>query len=413
MVKEAQCRAAFLLSRGCSMSEQAVSTSPGVQTADELIARAEELVPVLAERAARAEEERRVPDESVRDLIDAGLIRVATPAAYGGHGVDVDTLFEVGWRLAQGCGATGWFYTVTQSHNWMMGMASKEAQDEYFQSPDVICSSAYAPSGKTESAKGGWLISGRWPFSSGVDHAEWAFLGAIDPDSRRPVYLLVPRSDFGVLDDWYPAGLKGTGSKSVVIDKPVFVPEHRAIWPGSTNLEARDLHDRASYALPQAQILPTVLATPLIGLAQGAVEEYTRLTKTRVFQLGPHRKAAAETAGPHFRITESAAEADAAVAMFRADLRELLEFGARGETLSDIDRARYRRNHCYTAKLAVSAVNRLYDAAGASAILTPSPLARIHRDVNAGSHQLALQWDNVSELYGRIRLGMEPPAGLW
>ncbi|MFJ9900901.1 acyl-CoA dehydrogenase family protein [Streptomyces sp. NPDC091280] len=395
------------------MPEQTVVTRPETLTAEELIARAEELVPVLAERAARTEEERRVLDETVRDLVDAGLIRVATPGTYGGHGVDIDTLFEVGWRLGKGCGATAWFYTVTQSHNWMMGMATKEAQDEYFQSPDVISSSAYAPTGKAESAEGSWLISGRWPFSSGVDHAEWVFLGAIDPASKRLVYLQVPRSDITILDDWHPAGLRGTGSKSVVIDDPVFVPEYRAIWPGPVNPEARDRHGRASYGVPLRQVMPFVLATPLIGLAQGAVEVYTQRTKNRVVKLGSSQKSAAESPGPQFRIAESAAEADAAVAILRADLRELIEFGARDEPMSDIDRARYRRNHCYTTKLAVNAVNRIYDAAGANAILDPSPLARIHRDVNAGSHQVALLWDDIAELYGRVRLGVEPSAAMW
>ncbi|MFJ9900924.1 acyl-CoA dehydrogenase family protein [Streptomyces sp. NPDC091280] len=382
-----------------------------VSVSDKLIARAEELVPILAERAARTEELRRVPDESVRDLIDAELIRVATPQTYGGHAVDIDTLFEVGWRLAQGCGATGWFYTVTQSHNWIIGTATEEAQNEYFASPDVISSSAFAPTGKTERVSDGWLISGRWPFSSGVDHAEWVYLGALDKEVKRLAYLLVPRADIRIEDDWYPAGLRGTGSKSVVIDEPVFVPEHRTLWPGPAAPEARDRHGRASYGAPQSQIMPFVLAAPLIGIAQGALDEFTERTRNRTVM--PGRPSAAEGTAAQIRLAQSSAEADAAVALLRADLRDLIAFGAAGKPLTDLERARFRRNHGYTAQLAVSAVDRLYSASGARAILNPSRISRMHRDVNAGSHQLALTWDSIAELYGRVRLGVKPSMEVW
>ncbi|MFD3581039.1 acyl-CoA dehydrogenase family protein [Streptomyces sp. NPDC058683] len=395
------------------LSEPTSSGRGGAEAAPtpaELVARAEELVPVLAERAARTEEQRRVPDETVRDLVDAGLIRIATPQTYGGHGVDIDTLFEVGWRLAQGCGATGWFYSVTQSHNWLMGTASKEVQDEYFASPDVISSSAFAPTGKTEQVRDGWQISGRWPFSSGVDHAEWVWLGAMDIPRKRQAYLLVPRSEIKIVDDWYPAGLRGTGSKSVVIEESVFVPEYRVFYPGPAHPEARDRHGRASYAMPQSQVMPIWLSTPLVGMAQGAIKEFARRTPERRL---PGGRSHADLPGPQLRLAESAAEADAAMALLRTDLRDLIEFGAAGKQLTDEERARFRRNHCYTAKLAVSAVNRLYDASGANAILDPSPISRIHRDVNAGSHQIAVAWDNIAELYGRVLLGVEPNMAMW
>jgi len=383
-------------------------------TAAELIARADALVSVVAERAAETEELRRVPDETVSDLVGAGLIRAANPEGRGGHGVEFDTVLEIGWRLAQGCGATGWFYTVTQSHNWLLGTASEAAQEEYFASPDVISSSAFAPTGKAEPVDGGWMLSGRWPFSSGVDHADWALLGAIVPTFGGPAYMIVPRSDYTILDDWFVAGLRGTGSKSVVIEEPVFVPEHRgALLSAPARPEWKERHGRASYGVRQSQIMPWFLAAPLVGIAQGAVTEYAERTKKRVFQRGPHRASAAESPGPQFRLAESAAEADAALTIMRSDLREILALGAGDDPLSDMDRARFRRNHCYAAKLSARAVNRMFDAAGANALLAPSALARMHRDVNAGSHQIALQWDDVAELYGKVRLGVDPPMAMW
>jgi 3-hydroxy-9,10-secoandrosta-1,3,5(10)-triene-9,17-dione monooxygenase len=385
-----------------------VEAPDGRPSAGELIARAEALMPVLAERAAKTEELRRIPDETVGDLVDAGLIRVANPDRYGGHGVDIDTLFEIGWRLAQACGSTGWFYSVTQSHNWVMGVASEAAQEEYFKSPDVISSSAFAPTGAAERVEDGWSISGRWPFSSGVDHAEWVLLGAADAESKTAYSLMVPRADVRIVDDWFASGLKGTGSKSVVIDKPVFVPQHRELqMNGPPRPEWRDRHERSSYGVPYFEVLPYAITTPLAGIAQGAVSEYVNRTKNRVIQRGPHRRGAAESPGPQFRVAESAAEAEAALVILRGDLRELIGRGATGDPLGPLDLARIARNRCYAAKLSVSAVNRVFDAAGANALLGPSPLARMHRDVNAGSHQPAVQWDEAAGRYGRVRLGVE------
>lgn len=392
------------------MAERAAPASGRAPTADELIGRAQELVPVLAERAARTEELRRLPDETVRDLIDAGLIRVANPERYGGYGLDVDTMFDIGWRLAQGCGATGWCYTVMQVHNWQMGVASEAAQEEYFASPDVLSSSSFGPTGTVERVEGGWRISGRWPFSSGVDHAAWVLLGGLDEQMGGEFLLLVPRSDVGILDDWFASGLKGTGSKSVVIDDPVFVPEHRGFsMTGSHEGPWRHRHRRGSYGIPMRSIVSFCLATPVVGIAQGAVDEFTAHTRTRMSR----GRRAVDAVGLHYRIAESAADAEVAARILRADLCEQIARGASGDTLSDLDRARYRRNHAYVTRLAVAAVNRLFDAAGAHGLLDPSPLARMHRDVNAGSHQMALTWDDYAELYGRVRLGLDPSPVFW
>ncbi|MFF2514400.1 acyl-CoA dehydrogenase family protein [Streptomyces sp. NPDC058086] len=382
-------------------------------TEAELIRRTEELLPVIAERAAKTEDVRRVPDETVRDLRDAGLIRVSNPTRYGGYGLDIDTTFEIGWRLGQACGATSWFYTVSQSHNWWMGTASEAAQEEYFASPDVISSSAYAPTGQTKRVDDGWWISGRWPYSSGVDHADWVMLGALDLESKSLYALMVPRADVTIDDDWHVSGLKGTGSKTIVIDEPVFVPRHRDMKAGGPpDLKWRDKHERGSYGVPQFEVMPAVLATPLIGIAQGAVTEFVDRTQKRVIKRGPNSVSMAEDPGGQFRVAESAAESDAALNIIRTDLRELIAHGAAGEALTPLDRARIWRNQCYAAKLSVSAVNRLFDASGAGALFASSALARMHRDVNAGSHQAAVQWDASAARYGKVRLGVESPE-LW
>jgi 3-hydroxy-9,10-secoandrosta-1,3,5(10)-triene-9,17-dione monooxygenase len=378
-------------------------------TKDEAIARAGELVPVLAERAAAAEELRRIPDETIGDLKAAGLLRLAKPERFGGPGLDFDAAWEVGQRLAQGCGSTGWVYIVSAIHDYQAGLAPLAAQEEYFLDPDMMTSSAFAPTGTLTPADGGWTLQGNWPFSSGADHASWFLLGGIVPGTGY-VLSCVPPSEAEIVDDWHVSGLRATGSKTIRLSEPVFIPEHRWIPPiGDGDLEMRDHHRRPSYGAPLSSIESFSLCAPLVGIAQAAVDAFAEQAQRRRAPTG----AVHELATTQVRLAESAAEVDAAATLARARMAEHAERGAAGETFTLEDRARYRRTHAYIAKLCVSAVNRLFDAAGGNALYDRNPMQRFHRDVNAGAHQVALSWDDNAVLYGRVKMGIEPIGLLW
>jgi alkylation response protein AidB-like acyl-CoA dehydrogenase len=390
---------------GMSIDSQAV---PEIATRDELLRRAAALVPVLAERAQQAEQLRRIPDETVADLTSAGLLRIANPDRYGGHRLDYDTVVEVGAELGRGCGSTAWCYMVWSSHNWILGMYPAQAQEDYFgSSPDVLSSSAFAPIGRVDVTEGGYLLSGRWDFSSGSDAAQWAVLGAVEPQ-QGPGLFLVPRSDYEIVDTWFVSGLRGTGSKDVVIDEPRFVPAHRFLGygaMGAAQTPGRPLHDRATYKVAAFPVLSFTLAAPLLGIAQGALDAFEVAIKTR---FSPTGQSLAAQQNMHIRIGEAAAELSAARALMRQDLAELVHRGRHGDTLTMLDRTRIRRDHAYIARLAVQATNRLFEVAGGHALFDGSALQRAHRDVHAGSHQVALTWDTYAEQYGRVRLGLEP-----
>jgi 3-hydroxy-9,10-secoandrosta-1,3,5(10)-triene-9,17-dione monooxygenase len=377
---------------------------------DELVRRAAQLVPRLAERALQTERLRRIPEESVRDLVDAGLLRIATPDRFGGYGLDYDAALEVGAELSRGCGSTGWCYMVWSSHNWLLGHYAEQAQEEYFAATaDVLSSSAFnAGQGHAELADGGYLLSGQWSFSSGCDEGTWALLAAVTPD-QGPGLFLVPRADYAIEDTWFVSGLQGTGSKDVVMATPTFVPRHRFLSyqaMGTVQTPGRPLHNRASYRLPVFSIMPFTLAAPLLGIAQGAVAGFEERTRTRIAQLSG--LPVANAVGVQLRLAESSAEVDCARLLMRHDLDEMLALGAREEPVEMGTRLRYRRDHAYIAKLAVQSVNRLFDASGGNALFESSAIQRAHRDVHAGSHQAALTWDTYAEQYGRGRLGLEP-----
>lgn len=379
-------------------------------TRDELQSLAAGLVPRLAERAPQAERLRRIPDETVADLIDTGLLRIANPDRYGGSGHDYDAVLQVGAELGRGCGSSAWCYTVWSSHNWMVGMYPEQAQEEYFRAgPDVLASSAFnAAQGRAELVDGGYMLSGHWDFSSGSDAGSWALLAAPTPD-QGPGLFLVPRSDYRIEDTWFVSGLKGTGSKDVVIEPPVFVPRHRFLSyqaMGTVETPGRLIHDRPSYRLPVFSIMPFTLAAPLIGIAAGAIETFE--ARMRGLAASPTNGRAANLVSYELRLAESTAEVDCARALMRQDLDEMLDRAARGEPTEMETRLRYRRDHAYVATLAVRATNRVFEASGGHALFDSAPVQRAHRDVNAGSHQVALSWDVYAEQYARVRIGLEP-----
>jgi len=372
---------------------------------EELLGRASRLVPVLKERAARTEQLRQIPAETVKDLIASGLIRIGNPSHYGGHGVDLDVAHAVAWELARGCGSAGWCYSLWTVHNWWLGHFPERAQEEFFATgPDTLFSSGLNPArGKAEPVDNGFRVSGRWSFSSGCDAATWVMVAVPGAGPDGLIWLLLPRSDYEIVDTWFASGMRGTGSKDIVI-KDVFVPTHRALDPnraGDGDWTGWELHRRPSYRAPLRCLTGWDLAAPLIGIAQGAVDEFaSRLRGTS----GPGRTA--ESVPMQLRLAEASAEVNAARTIHEQDIREIIEKGMRGETFTELDRARYRRDKGFLSRLCVQAVNRLFEASGA--VLESDAIQRFHRDAHGASHHTALVWDAAAENFGRVALGLAP-----
>ncbi len=376
---------------------------------EELARRAAQLIPALRERATRTEELRRIPKETVDDLHATGLLRAAQPRCFGGMGLDLDVVFQIATEFGRGCGSTAWTYSVWASHNWLVGTFPEQAQREYWaNSANVLSSSSFNTSNsKLTATVGGYKLSGHWRFASGCDEASWVMLGGIGPGGL--LYLLVPKSDYVIEDTWYVSGLRGTGSKDIVVEN-AFIPEYRTVLETDIQ-EARSpgrlVHDTANYRVPMGSILPYTLASPIVGMAQGTLDEFENYTRQRVFARSGQK--VGEFTTIHVRLAESEAEVRAAQLMMLKDCRELFELGHRGEMPAIDDRARYRRDQAYVVKLCIRAVNRLFEAGGGYALFDSSPLQRFHRDAHAASHHSSLSWDVAAEEYGQVRMGIQLP----
>lgn len=383
-----------------------------------LLARAEALVPVLRERATRAEELRRLPDETIADLHQSGLFRILQPKRVGGSELPFRAIVEIVAAIGRGCGSTAWVLANLAAHHWLLGMWPKQGQDEVWgPSPDNLISSALIfARGRARPVPGGYRLSGRWPYSSGVDPSNWNMLGAIVNDEEsgttEPRVFLVPASDYTIIDTWHVIGLMGTGSKDVAVED-VFVPKHRTLavehMTGGPN-PGSEINPAVLYRLPAISLFAFCIAGVSLGIAQGAIEHFSETTRTRLSNFTGRNLADFNTLQVH--LAEAAAIADAACALMLGDCDEATRLVGEGTVPSLEQRARYRRDGAYAATMCTKAVDVLFTATGGGAIYARNPLQRAFRDVHAANAHYVLNWDINGAMYGRVALGLSPDATL-
>jgi 3-hydroxy-9,10-secoandrosta-1,3,5(10)-triene-9,17-dione monooxygenase len=377
---------------------------------NELLRRARALLPRLKERANRAAQIGKVPEESVQEILDAQLNRVAVPVRYGGFDVEFETHHKVSMELARACGSTAWCYSLWGVHTYWLAFFPEQAQQELFANgPDLLtCSASFSIKSSYQRVPGGFRVSGHWRFSSGCDHAKWIFAVVHGPEGA--IDAIIPRSEFKIVDGtWNVSGLAGTGSKDILVDD-VFVPEHRTVLGGGEVYSVdhpaqrpRGDHQQRRYKVPKFALVIWDLVAPAIGLAQGSVDEIiARIQGTS------GRLRSADSPIVQNKISESSAEIDAARALLHTDFEDAQGKGERGEPVTVLDLTRYARDRAYSTKLAVNATNRMFDMAGAHALFLTDPLQRIHRDVQAAMHRDGLVFDFASQAYTRSLLGMDP-----
>jgi alkylation response protein AidB-like acyl-CoA dehydrogenase len=376
---------------------------------DVLIARGQALVPVLRQRSRDCEVERRIPAETIDDFRRAGFYRIAQPTAFGGFAMGVDVVAEVAMQVGRGCGSSAWMAAQYPGHQFMVGFFPLEAQQEYWaDSPDTLSSTASAVARiNCQPERGGWRVRDtHMRFSSGCDWAEWILF--VTPQGTA----LIPKSDFRILDDWQVAGLRGTGSKSILIDD-AWVPPHRIVPMSAlkegTTYGARLYPDMPFYRVPQTMVLHQLLLAPQIGMARGVLELFEeRVTKRIDLHTG---KPASEGAGAQLRFAESAAEVDAAEMFIRRNCATLVRWGTTEHQPDDNERALMRRDITYASRLATRAAERLLTAGDASAMFDTHPIARLGRDLHMAHVHATQTWDEPAQTYARLRWGL-PPSSL-
>jgi alkylation response protein AidB-like acyl-CoA dehydrogenase len=383
---------------------------------EDLIARGQALVPDFADRAAQTETDCRVSDELVERFRQTGLHKTLLPAAYGGYEMGFSALLDTSFAVAKVCASSAWVCGLYMAHSWFGGLFPKQAQDEMWgEDPGAFISGSYAPIGKATVVKGGYRLSGRFPFSSGVPGAAWNLCGAmlpIGPEGKPvPCFTLVPKADYKIdWQSWRPVGLAGTGSFDVIVDD-VIVPEHRVLRFSDAVGSAAPGAETNTNPLYRISLLTGVaftLAMPSVGAAAGALERFIDENKVRqthgAVVLGGKRIADFQTIQK--RVGEAAARIDACrlVAQHAVDAAER-EVQTAGKSSMDV-RLLARRGQSFIAHEAKTAVDLIFDAAGGRCLQHGHPLQRAWRDVAAVNHHISLNFDAVMSMYGQFAFGL-------
>jgi 3-hydroxy-9,10-secoandrosta-1,3,5(10)-triene-9,17-dione monooxygenase len=380
----------------------------------ELRARAVAMQPALAERVPEAERLRRIPDATIAAFHDAGFFRMLQPARWGGFEVDPQVFYDVQTSVGAACASSAWVLGVLGVHAWQLALFPLEAQEEVWgQDSTTLISSSYAPTGKVAREPGGFALSGRWSFSSGCDHGQWAFLGGMvpppagEPGPPEMRTFLVPRKDWRIEDNWHVMGLKGTGSKDVVIDG-CFVPEHRThrLIDGYKRTSPGNAHNPAPlFKLPFGQVFVRSVSTTAIGIAQGALEAYRKNTASRI----------AASDGAKVALDPSAQTVAAYAAGVIEDLRgtlhrnfeEMMAAVRSGGDLPLERRLKFRVDSSMAVVRSAEVIDALFTESGGRAIFDGSTLQRAFLDIHSARAHYANNPEKPSRNFGGVLLGQK------
>ncbi len=383
-----------------------------IPTREEIVRKVSDLIPSLRSRAASAEENRRLPEETIEALADAGVFKLRRPKHFGGYEADAGTLTEVFTAIGRGCGSTAWVASVYSIPTWMACQFPDEVQEEVFSTPDVRICGTLSPTAMATPTDGGIVVNGKWGFISGAHHAHWQEIIAIlvPPDGEPyPVMALVPLSDLLVVDDWDTMGLRATGSVSTFA-KDLFVPQERVL-PLPVVLSGQTASKRnADSPVYRAPLMPVAAASStgaIVGMAKGAMDVFLdRLSDRKITYT--NYESQREAPITHFQVAEAALKTDAAGyhAWHAADLLD--RKCAEGTEWKLEERARTRADVGQVIQLAKEAIGILANASGGSSVYRGIPIQRINRDIQAVNQHALMHPNTNFELYGRVLCGLEP-----
>lgn len=391
----------------------AASASPA--NLEDALRRARSLCPRIAARAARAEADRTIPPETIQELLDCGLFGIVMARTFGGSELGMAALVEVTAQLASACGSTGWVFGVLAGHSWLLNLFPIEAQQEFHEDPRALAATVFRLNAQVTPVEGGYrLQKGLGRFCSGVDHSNWIIASSSikahgsDENAR---FFLVPRKEVQIVDDWFTAGMRGTGSRSIRIED-AFIPAHRSVRLAEIfagNAPGALLHKSATFRTPYQDVAAfSIIGAPL-GLARRAVVSFSDSLRAKLAGISAEQIAEASTTIS--RIGHAAADIDAAFALIVADARSV-DRADDPDGRTALQRAHLARDWAYAAHQCRYAVDSLFEAAGGAGIFDTSELQRIWRDVNSAAQHFAFVWDTAMTNFGRAALGLGPAAWL-
>ncbi len=349
----------------------------------ELIRRARSLVPVLAQRAAQTERDRRVSAETIADLQAAGVFQVMQPKRWGGHELGLDIANEIQITLAEGCMSTAWVFAVIAVEPFLIALCDDRMARDVWSADraTLVCgTSAADPKNQLVEVEGGFRLSGKWRFASGVDHCDWCFLGAsvVHADSTSTEWrLLLPKADYQIIDTWNVSGLRGTGSRDVAVEDK-FIPAHRAIKRGDVfdgTGPGLAVNTAALYRIPFGQVFAMSVSTLVVGGLQGMLDAFLTYGARRVARgIGP----TARDPVAQLLCAETAAQIDETKTIFRLNVARLMAHADRGVVAPLLSACSINSRWPMQSSARACLAARLFKAAGRKRHLCRKHAVRAH-----------------------------------
>jgi alkylation response protein AidB-like acyl-CoA dehydrogenase len=382
-----------------ALNERRASTLDGVRS----------VASIIDEHVETIERERLLPTAVASALIDAGAFRMLVPRSLGGDELDPLTVCAVVEELSIRDGAVGWCAMIGACNGLFGGLLPRAGAAEIYADRDVVLAGQFRLSGTAVQVDGGYRVTGRWPFASGIMHSQWLMGGCqiVEPSGAgtgAAKLMFMPRSDATVVDTWHVGGLRGTGSHDFEV-KDVFVPASRTVSFADPPVEAGPL-----YSLPSIAMFATMIASVPLGIARHAIEAFKQLggVKKPTFSQGLLRDGA--VAQSH--LGEAEAFLRAGRAFLFESLRSAWQVAQRGERLTWHDRGLLWLSATQAVTQALHAVDLVYRAGGAASVYTSTQLERCLRDIRTASQHVTVMATNY-EVAGQFFFGADVSRTVW
>lgn len=381
----------------------------------EVFDRIDEIADYLKEQAPEAEALGKLPVETAKRLKQTGLMRLLQSKKYGGYEAHPNDFFKAVMKVGALDPSAGWIAGVVGVHPWETAINDDRLQAEIWgDDEDTWMASPYAPMGVAVPTEGGYILNGKWSFSSGTDHCDWLVIGALvgDKDGKpvqpmESMHVMLPRKDYTIVEDsWNVVGLQGTGSKDVVVEGS-FIPDYRTIdaakvLDGSAFVESG--RDEPLYRMPWTAVFPCAIQSAVLGICEGALNAALDYQKNRVAMAGP----TADDPYMMQAIGEAAAEIRSSQATMLYNIAEMFDIVSAGENVPYEMRATGRRDQVRGAWRAVRAVNELFTRCGGNALRTDMPMHRFWRDANAGLNHAVFTTGPIFHASAAVTMGLAP-----
>lgn len=387
----------------------ALATANREQQHAQVIAAIEEILPPLAAAYAGPEEILDLPEHLIDALDDLGAFRLQVPERVGGLCATAETLTEAAIMISRANPIAGWLVIVMNSATWVASLSPERVQKIIFaHGVPRMCASTNGSGTLTKRNDGSYVVNGTWHYASGSHYSSWTSFPCVGEGGV--IYnVAVPMADVRIEPTWKVAGMRGTGSDTLVAEDILVGPDQfcsmTELWGGAQSPERQasaELCDRWQlWPLMRAKLLGV-----LVGTAQGLLDRAVAAKDKAIMYTSHARRA--DSSMFQASVGRSASKIEAARMLIMDSIRDIDNAAAAGRTMSYAECARLRGLNAVVIDLLMPTVDDLMNQLGSSALADANVAQRYWRDFGSGIRHAIFHGDSHYEITGRQILGVEP-----